>query len=119
MSAHYQCMLVLFEKWASDCTLFVKGEESLFPEPVHKDDQFNILVQPNEKIHQSCIQCLELIFGSFFVVSNRMLKDNLKGGKYAELMIKAKSTSTTNAEAKRDFGMLDCFKKLKPNTFQI
>ena len=67
MSAHCQCMLVLFEKWASDCTLFVKGEESLFPEPVHKDDQFNMLVQPNEKIHQSCIQCLELIFGSFLL----------------------------------------------------
>ena len=25
MSGHYQSMLVLFEKWASDCTLFVKG----------------------------------------------------------------------------------------------
>ena len=91
MSVHYQSMLVLFEKWASDCTLFVKGEESLFPELVHKDDQYNMLLQPNEEIDQSTIQCLELIFGSFIVVSNQMLKDHLKGGKYAdpsrELMI--------------------------------
>ena len=109
MSVHYQSMLVSFEKWASDCTLFVKGEESLFPELVHKDDQYNMLLQPNEEIDQSTIQCLELIFGSFIVVSNQMLKDHLKGGKYAdpsrELMIESKSTSATNAEAERDFGI--------------
>ena len=90
---------------------------------MHKDDQYNMLVQPNEEIDQSTIQCLELIFGSFIVVSNRMLKDHLKGGKYAdpsrELMKEAKSTSTTNAEAERDFGMLDRFKKLKPKALDL
>ena len=81
-----------------------------------------MLVQPNEEIDQSTIQCLELIYGSF-VVSNRMLKDHVKGGKYAEpsreLMIEAKSTSPTNAEAEKDFGMLDHFKKLKPKTLDL
>ena len=64
-------------------TLFVKGEESLFPELVHNDDQYNMLVQPNEEIDPSTIQSLELIFGPFLVVSNRILKDHLKGRKYA------------------------------------
>ena len=63
---------------------------------------------------KNTIQCRGLIFRLFDVVSNRMLKDHLKGGKYAEpsreLMIKVKSTSTTNAKAEGDFGMLDCFK---------
>ena len=30
MSGHYQSMLVLLQKWASDCTLFVKGEDHFF-----------------------------------------------------------------------------------------
>ena len=81
-----------------------------------------MLVQPNEEIDQSTIQCLESIFGSF-VVSKQMLKYHLKGGKYAErsreLMIEVKLISTTNAEAERDFGMLDGFKKLKPRALDL
>ena len=35
------------------------------------------------------------------------------------LMIEAKSTSTTNPEAERDFGMLGRFKKLKPKALDL
>ena len=120
MSVHYKNMLVLFEKWASNCILFVKGEESLFSELVHKVDPFNVLVQPNEEIVQDTIQCLELFFGSFVVVSHQMLRDHLKASKYAEpskeLMIEAKSTSTSNVETERDLEMFDRFNNLKMKT---
>ena len=52
-----------------------------------------------------------------------MLKYHLQGRKYGEpsreLMIMAKSTSITNAEAERDLGMLHYFKKLKPKALHL
>ena len=61
-----------------------------------------------------------MFFGSFVVVSYQMLRDHLKAGKYAEpskeLMIEAKSASTTNAEIERDLEMFDRFNNLKTKT---
>ena len=123
MSTFYQSMLSSFQNWASDSSVFVKGEVSLFDELVHRDEIFCKLVAPDPELDDSTIQLLEIIFNSFVVVSNRMLKDHLIGGKYdnpsEELIMEAKSTATTNAEAEQDFGMLDRLKKLKPKALDL
>ena len=113
MSYNYQNML---------SSLFVKGQVGLFPEFISKDDMFSKLVEPDPEIDDSTIQCLELIFNSFVVVSERMLKD-LEDGKYGnptpELIQQSKSTATTNDVAERAFGMLGRLKKLKPKALDL
>ena len=98
MSPHYQRLSLCFQKWAADSYLFMKGEESLFPDLVHKDEQYFKLIEPSNHLDKSTKQCLEIIFSSFVVVSNHMLKHHLKGGKYAnpseELLNEAKATPT-------------------------
>ena len=123
MSPYYQQMILFFENCAKDSSRFLKGEDLLFPNLVNKDEIFNNLISPHPDIDESSIQCLEIIFGSFVVISKRMLSDHLDGGKYAspdiDLQVEAKSVPTTNAEAERDFGMLDRLKKLKPKAIDI
>ena len=82
MSYDYQNMLSSFKDWANDSSLFVKGQVGLFPEFISKDDMFSKLVEPDPEIDDSTIHCLEIIFNSFVVVSERMLKDHLEDGKY-------------------------------------
>ena len=69
MSLPYQIILKKFGKWCDNASNFVKGEESLFPEFVHKDNVYFKLVEQNEIMDKSTIQCLEIIFGSFVRVS--------------------------------------------------
>lgn len=49
--------------------------------------------------------------------------DQLEGGKYdnpnEQLKKQAQSTPTTNADAERDFGMLDRLEKLKPKVLDM
>ena len=108
MSYNYQNMLSYFKNWANDSSLFVKGQVGLFPEFISKDDQFSKLVKTDQEIDDSTIQCLEIIFNSFAVVLEKMLKDHLEDGKYGnptpELIQQLKSTATTNAVAAHDFG---------------
>lgn len=64
-------------------------------------------------------QCLELIFGSFLVKTNKMLSDHLKGGKYDkvsdDVREESKGVLKTNVVPERDFGMLDRLMAQKPN----
>ena len=62
MSLPYQIMLKKFEKWCDNASNFVKGEESLFPEFVHKDDIHFKLVEQNEIVDKPTIQCVEIWF---------------------------------------------------------
>ena len=123
MSPCYQLMLSSFIEWANDASLFVKGEVGLFPEFISKDCLFNELVKPGPEIDESIVQVLKIMFNSFVVVSKRMLTDRLSGGKYdsptEELIQQCKSVPTTNAEAERDFGMLDRLKKLKSKALDL
>ena len=52
-----------------------------------------------------------------------MLTDHLSRGKYdsptEELILQYKSVPTTNAEAERDFEMIDHLKKLKPKALDL
>ena len=62
MSLPYQIMLKKFEKCCDNAFNFVKGEESLFPEFVHKDDIHFKLVEQNEIVDKTTIQCVEIWF---------------------------------------------------------
>ena len=71
-------------------------------------------------------QCLELLFGGFVSVTERMLSDHLVDGiygKYADpdedLYRESKAVPTTNANPERDFGMLDRLMKLKPEALEV
>ena len=116
-------MLQCFEKWANDASLFLTGEESLFPELINKDHLFTSLITPNVEFDEMAKQCLELISGAFVVVSKRMLHDHLSDGKLStpseSLIQVAKSVPTTNSDAERDFGMLDRLMKIKPKALDI
>ena len=115
MSCNYQNMVSSLKDWANESSLFVKGQVELFPEFISKDDMFSKLVESDPEINDSTIQCLEIIFNSFVVVSGKMQKDYLEDSKYGnptcELIQHSKSTTTTNAVAECDFGMLDRLKK--------
>ena len=68
-------------------------------------------------------QCLELLFGGFVLVTERMLSDHLVDGKYADpdedLCRESKAVPTTNVNPERYFGMLDRLIKLKPKALEI
>ena len=72
MSCNYQSMVFSLKDWANESPLFVKGQVELFPEFISKDDMFSKLVESDPEINDSSIQCLEIIFNSFVVVSGKM-----------------------------------------------
>ena len=90
-----------FKDWTNDSSLVVKRKVGLFPEFISKNDMFSKLVEPDPEIDDSTIQYFEIIFNSFIVVSERMLKDHLEHRKYgnptSEFIQQSKSTAATNA----------------------
>ena len=119
----YQHMLGCFEKWANDCSSFIKGDDSLFPDLNKDDSVYKSVIEPAPLLDDMTRQCLELIFGGFVVISKRMLEDHLVGGKFDQpnelLKTQTASEQTTNADAEQDFGMLDRLMKLKPKALDI
>ena len=87
--------------------------------PVKHDDCLQKLVEPSPSLDSMTIQALELIMGSFVVVTQRMLSDHLKGGKYEnpskELREECRNALKSNVVPERDFGMLDHLLAQKPN----
>ena len=69
ISPCYQLMLFSFIEWANDASLFVKGEDGLFPEFIGKYFLFNELIKPDSEIDESTVQLPEIMFNSFVVVS--------------------------------------------------
>ena len=61
MSLPYQIMLEKFEKWSDNASNFVKVEEFLFPEFVHKGEIYFKLVEQNEIMDKPTIRCLEIL----------------------------------------------------------
>ena len=112
MNTHYQRMETLFSELSDDSTEFLPGNVVFFPDiEITKDRVHDKLVAPSAKFDDSTKQCLELIFGSFSIVTRRMLNDHLKDGKYDDssekLRLDTASVRTTNSLAERNFGMLD------------
>ena len=77
----------------------------------------------SQEIELMTKQCLEIIFGGFEVVTERMLFDHTENGKYGtedmQLREETKSVATTNIDPERDFGMLDRLMKLKPKALDL
>ena len=48
---------------------------------MHRDHIYDSLMEPNENYDELTKQLLETIFGSFSVITKRMLADHLKDGK--------------------------------------
>ena len=120
MSARYQRLLKCFEEWANDSTPIISGNAILFDDvEVKKDACFEKLIEESPIWDPMTKQALELIFGSFVVVTKRMLTDHLEGGKYdkpdAEMIEECTNAPKTNVVPERDFGMLDRLLAQKPN----
>ena len=120
MSSRYQRLLECFEEWAKDSTPIIRGNAVLFDDiEVKKDVCYEKLTEQNSTWDSMTKQALELSFGSFVVVTNRMLTDHLKGGKYdkpdVEMVDECSNAPKTNVVPERDFGMLDRLLAQKPN----
>ena len=120
MSIRYQRLLKCFEEWAQDSTPVLTGKAVVFEDVEIKNDVcYEKLIKEDPEWDPMTKQVLELIFGSFVVVTKRMLTDHLEGGKYdkpdAELEHECKNAPKTNVVPERDFGMLDRLLAQKPN----
>ncbi|XP_066935310.1 reticulocyte-binding protein 2-like [Clytia hemisphaerica] len=115
-------MLDLFTRCCDNSDEFLKGQDCLFPDLVHKDEIYSQLLQPWEHDSSMVKPLLELIFSGFITVTNRMLFDHLEGefkNPSDSLISEASSAPTTNVSAERDFGMLDRLLKLKPKALDL
>ena len=120
MSAQYQHLLECFEEWTQDSTPVLTGEAVVFDDvKLKKDVSYEKLIKEDLDWDPMTKQVLELIFGSFVVVTKRMLTDHLEGGKYdkpdVEMQDECKNAPKTNVVPERDFGMLDRLLAQKPN----
>ena len=120
MSEQYQQLLKCFEAWSMDATPILKGEGVIFGDiPIKMDNCLAKLIAPSPFWDAMTLQVLELMFGSFVVVTKRMLSDHLEGGKYDKpepaVVKECKSAPKSNVTPERDFGMLDCLMMVKPN----
>ena len=125
MNKYFQRLLKHFELWAKDATSFLTVGRDLFSgEFIHDDGILRALLQGGsdgvEFWDDLTKQCLELIFGGFFVATKRLLFDRLEGGALdgkeidTNYRMETSSVPVTNAQPERDFGMLDNLMKSRP-----
>jgi hypothetical protein len=119
-SAQYQHLLECFEEWTQDSTPVLTGEAVVFDDvKLKKDVSYEKLIKEDLDWDPMTKQVLELIFGSFVVVTKRMLTDHLEGGMYdqpdVEMQDECKNASKTNFVPEQDFGMVDRLLAQKPN----
>jgi len=123
LSFQFQKMETLFSELAVDASRILKDDVVFFPDfPISKDVVFEKLIRPSKVFDEGTKQCLEILFGSFSIITKRMLHDHLQGGKYVcseELSKVSFGVSKTNSISERDFGMLDRLIREKPNANQI
>ena len=124
MSTHYQSVYEFFKEGGEDATAFLNSESRPFPDLVVEDGRLTALLEFEENDSQMMLkQCLELIFGGFVSVTERMLQDHIAGGKYAtpneDLRKESIAVPTTNANPERDFGILDRLMNIKPKALDL
>ena len=91
MSAQYQHLLECFEEWTHDSTPVLTGEAVVFDDvKLKKHVSYEKLIKEDPDWDPMTKQVLELIFGSFVVVTKRMLTDHLEGGKYDQPDVECK-----------------------------
>ena len=124
MSKHYQKFIKFFKECSEDCSRFLGGESFYGLSFISRNETFLELMEPcSQKIELMTKQCLEIIFGAFEVVSERMLFDQTENGKYGtenmQLREETKSVATTNIDPEKDFEMLDRLMKLKRKALDL
>ena len=89
---------------------------------MNRDHIFDSLMEPNEDYDELTKQILETIFGSFSVITKRMLADHLKNGQLDnacdELRNELASCLTT-VYPESNFGVLDRLMREMPNANEI
>ena len=117
MSTHFTKLLEFLTECAEDGTEFLTGEKVPFPHiPINKDDVWASLVVPSPS-DPLVTQILQALFKSLEMLVQRMLEDNLPGGKWEgasdSVRGQTKSVTTTNKVSERD--KLDRLLREKPN----
>lgn len=75
-------METLFHELSIDSSNILKDDVDFFPDfLISEDDFYENLVTPSGKYDEGTKQCLEILFGSFSIITKRMLHDHLKDGK--------------------------------------
>ena len=92
-----------------------------FPDLMFENDRLTALLEFEGNESKTMLkQSLELMFGGFVSVTERMFKDHVVRGKYAtpdeDLWRERISVPTTNANPEHHFGILDRLMKVKPKS---
>ena len=90
---------------------------------MNKDHIYDRLMEKSEEFDELTKQLLDILFGSFSIITKRMLHDHLKGGKYDQpsdtLIQESESTPNENVFTESNFGCLDRLIREKPNANEI
>ena len=88
-----------------------------------KDHIYDRLMEKSEEFDELTQHILEILFGSFSIITKRMLHGHLKGGKYDQpsdtLILESKSTPNENVFIESNFGCLGRLMREKPNANEI
>ena len=82
------------------------------------------LIQSNTSTDTLTLELLQLLFRTFSVTTQRLLVYHLPGGDYHDVMdetliAEVASVPTTNVSPERDFAVLDCLLREKPNAHTV
>lgn len=123
MNAKYTSMRDSLKAWSEDASALLTGEVYLFNDTLINRDVVY------EKLVEQCtddsitVEVLQLMFKSFYLTMERMLKDHLPQGVHdkpsAIKISETKSTPKSNVVSERDFAQLDRLLREKPNATTI
>ena len=127
LNKYYQRIEELSLVISNDATEFLNGNGTFFPDfendLMNKDHIYDRLMEKSEEFDELTKQLLEILFGSFSIITKRMLHDHLKGGKYDQpsdtLIQESESTPNENVFTESNFGCLDRLMREKPNANEI
>ena len=127
LNKYYQKVEELCLQLSEDATEFLKGNIIFFNDFVgdlmNRDHIYDNLMVSSEDYDDLTKQILEIMFGSFAIITKRMLYDHLKGGKFDqpshELIEELESCPNENVFPESNFGVLDRLMREKPNANEI
>ena len=114
-------------KVSQNATEFLNGNVLFFHEfedaLMNKDHIYDRLMEKSDEFDELTKQLLEILFGSFAIITKRMLHDHLEGGKYDQpsdtLIEESESSPNENVFTESNFGCLDRLMREKPNANEI
>ena len=118
MNEHYTKLLKFLQKNKLNACEFMTGASIPFTEVEVSEDILQELLKPQEHIGLLVQQVLQAIFQVLELLVLRML-DHLKDGKWdkasEDMKQRTKSVRPTITISERDFAVLDCYIREKPN----